>query len=113
VEVAGQKLTAAVDARHLGAGAAVQLGIRPEHMPIASEGAGHLLRGSLLHMERLGDSSLLYVQVGTGLPAITVKVEGSDRWPVGQTVQVLMRPQDLHLFDAQGVACARLGELPT
>jgi multiple sugar transport system ATP-binding protein len=113
VEVAGQQLTAAVDARHLAAGAAVQIGIRPEHMPLASAGEGHLLSGSLLHMERLGDSSLLYVQVGAGLPAITVKVEGSDRWPVGQQVQVLLRPSDMHLFDAQGVACARLGALPT
>ncbi|MDO9285417.1 MAG: ATP-binding cassette domain-containing protein, partial [Aquabacterium sp.] len=66
IEVAGQTVVAAVDARAVPAGAAVQLGVRPEHLLVADAGAGAGLPATLLHVERLGDSSLLYVNVGAG-----------------------------------------------
>jgi multiple sugar transport system ATP-binding protein len=83
VEVAGQRLKVAVDARALAAGAVVHLGIRPEHIIIADEGDGCPLSVTLQHVERLGDSSLLYVNVGTGFPVMTVKVEGAASRTVG------------------------------
>jgi multiple sugar transport system ATP-binding protein len=113
VEVAGQRVTVAVDARHLAAGAAVQIGVRPEHVPVADQGQGTGLAATLLHMERLGDSSLLYVSVGAGLPTFTFKVEGSATQPVGQQLTLRLLPDQLHLFDAQGQACRRSVELPT
>jgi multiple sugar transport system ATP-binding protein len=113
VEIAGQRLRAAVDARGLPAGAAVHLGIRPEHIIIADEGAGCPLQVTLQHVERLGDSSLLYVNVGAGFPVMTVKVEGAATQAVGLRMTLRLLPDQLHLFDAAGKACARSVELPT
>jgi len=116
VDVAGQAISAAVDASALAAGSAVQLGIRPEHIVVASpaentgEGAG--LPATLLHVERLGDSSLLYVNVGAGFPTLTVKVEGSVSRPAGTALTLRLLPDQLHLFDAAGQACQRTVDLP-
>ena len=112
VEVAGQVLTAAVDARAVPAGSAVQVGVRPEHMAVADSGEGAALPASLLHVERLGDSSLLYVNVGPGLPTMTVKMEGSVSRAAGSQLTLRLVPQALHLFDGAGQACARTVELP-
>jgi multiple sugar transport system ATP-binding protein len=113
VELAGQQVTAAVDARSLGAGANVQIGIRPEHITVANEGEGCALPATLLHMERLGDSSLLYVNVGTGIPTLNVKVEGSANTAVGERLTLRLMPEQLHLFDAAGKACERPIVLPS
>jgi multiple sugar transport system ATP-binding protein len=113
VELAGQQVTAAVDARSLGAGANVQIGIRPEHITVANEGEGCALPATLLHMERLGDSSLLYVNVGAGIPTLNVKVEGSANTAVGERLTLRLMPEQLHLFDAVGKACERPIVLPS
>jgi multiple sugar transport system ATP-binding protein len=113
VELAGQQVTAAVDARSLGAGANVQIGIRPEHITVANEGEGCALPATLLHMERLGDSSLLYVNVGTGIPTLNVKVEGSANTAVGERLTLRLMPEQLHLFAAAGKACERPIVLPS
>jgi multiple sugar transport system ATP-binding protein len=112
VEVAGQVLTAAVDARAVAAGSAVQIGVRPEHMAVADSGEGAALPASLLHVERLGDSSLLYVNVGPGLPTMTVKMDGSVSRAAGSALTLRLMPETLHLFDSAGQACVRTVELP-
>jgi len=117
VELAGQQVTAAVDARHVSAGAEVRVGIRPEHITIAGsvkrEGQGCTLPATLLHMERLGDSSLLYVNVGAGIPTLNVKVEGSASTAIGERLTLRLIPEQLHLFDAAGQACERPIVLPS
>ena len=117
VELAGQQVTAAVDARHVSAGAEVRVGIRPEHITIAGsvkrEGQGCALPATLLHMERLGDSSLLYVNVGAGIPTLNVKVEGSASTSIGERLTLRLIPEQLHLFDAAGQACERPIVLPS
>ena len=113
VELAGQQVTAAVDARNLGAAASVQIGIRPEHITVANDGEGCALPATLLHMERLGDSSLLYVNVGTGIPTLNVKVEGSATTAVGARLTLRLMPEQLHLFDAAGKASERPIVLPS
>jgi multiple sugar transport system ATP-binding protein len=113
VELAGQPVTVAVNAQHLGAGAAVQLGIRPEHIVVADTGEGAGVPANLRHMERLGDASLLYVDVGPGMPLMTVRVEGSSTIAVAQRLTLRLRADQLHLFDATGKACERAVELPT
>jgi len=101
----------AVDARHLKVGESVQVGIRPEHIPLGAEGAGTGVAASLQHIERLGDSSLLYVQI-PGQPIATVKVEGSAALAAGSALTLRLLPDQLHLFDSQGIACHRTVELP-
>ena len=112
VKVGDQLIKAAVDARHLKAGENVQLGIRPEHIPLTSSGAGSNVSGHLQHIERLGDSSLLYVQMGEGQAVTTVKVEGSATTHAGTSLNLCMMPDQMHLFDSQGMACQRTVELP-
>jgi multiple sugar transport system ATP-binding protein len=111
VDVGGHTLTVAVDARHLKAGEAVQVGIRPEHIPLGAEGAGTAVTASLQHIERLGDASLLYAQI-PGQPMATVKVEGSAALAAGSGLTLRLMPDQLHLFDSQGIACHRTVELP-
>ena len=112
VKVGDQVLKAAVDARHLKAGEQVQLGIRPEHIPLTSSDAGSNVAGHVLHLERLGDSSLLYVQMGAGQAVTTVKVEGSATTSAGTSLNLCMLPDQMHLFDSTGAACQRTVELP-
>ena len=112
VKVGDQWIKAAVDARHLKAGAQVQLGIRPEHIPLNASAQGSNIAGQLQHIERLGDSSLLYVQLGEGQAVTTVKVEGSAATLSGSTLNLCMQPDQMHLFDSQGMACHRTVALP-
>jgi multiple sugar transport system ATP-binding protein len=111
VEVGGQTLTVSVDARHLKAGESVQVGIRPEHIPLGTVSEGTSVAAQLQHIERLGDSSLLYVQIA-GQPIATVKVEGSAAMAAGSALTLRLLPDQLHLFDSQGIACHRTVELP-
>jgi multiple sugar transport system ATP-binding protein len=111
VDVGGQTLTVSVDARHLKAGESVQVGIRPEHIPLGTVGEGTCVAAQLQHIERLGDSSLLYVQIA-GQPIATVKVEGSAAMAAGSALTLRLLPDQLHLFDSQGIACHRTVELP-
>ncbi|WP_298235153.1 ABC transporter ATP-binding protein [uncultured Azohydromonas sp.] len=113
VELAGQRVRVAVDARHLERQADVQVGVRPEHVVVADEGEGAPLPASLLHVERLGDTSLLYVDAGPGLDALTVRVEGAAARAPGARLTLRLRAERLHLFDAAGLACRRTVELPT
>ena len=114
VDVEGQPVSVAVDARHVPVGAEVHLGVRPEHIEIADTGEGAGLPVLLRHVERLGDVSLLYVDLGKAYPKVlTVRAEGSLRPPTGTAMTLRLLPDRLHLFDTAGVACQRTVELPT
>ncbi len=93
-------------------GSRVQLGVRPEHMVVADHGDGMALPATLLHVERLGDASLLYVNVGPGLPTMTVKMDGSVARAAGSALTLRLLPAALHLFDSAGQACVRTVDLP-
>jgi multiple sugar transport system ATP-binding protein len=114
VEVEGEQVTVAVDARHVPPGTAVHLGVRPEHIEVGDSGAGAGLPVLLRHVERLGDVSLMYVDLGKAAPTVlTVRAEGSVRPPVGTKMTLRLMPDRLHLFDGAGLACQRTVELPT
>ena len=60
------------------------------------------------------DASLLYLDdAGSGSASLIVRVEGSVRPEVGSPLTLRLLPQDLHLFDAAGLACRRIVDLPT
>ncbi|MEK8028303.1 ABC transporter ATP-binding protein [Pseudaquabacterium rugosum] len=116
VEVQGCEITAAVDARDCAPGAAVSLGVRPEHLTPADAGtgaAGAALSTRLRHVERLGDASLLYLALSEGAPLMTLRVEGSSSAAPGTVVTLGVRPEVCHLFGADGRAFRRTVELPT
>ncbi len=113
VDIAGHRVRAAVDARSLGANASVKLGVRPEHLLLGDTGPGVGLPVTLRHIERLGDASLLYIDVADGMPISTVRVEGSVTHPTGHKITIRVQPEDVHVFDDKDTACRRTVDLPT
>ena len=109
VDVHGTEITVAVDAHGTAAGAPVSLGIRPEHL-VEGGGAGLML--TLRQKERLGDSSLLYLETAPNTPAITLRLVGDASHTPGTRVTLGLRAEDCHLFDANGQAFARTVTLP-
>ena len=66
---------ARVDAAHLSPGSSVKVGIRPERVEITSGPGQNVISGLISHIERVGDSSYLYIETevpSTGL--FTAKV---------------------------------------
>ncbi|MFM2057058.1 MAG: hypothetical protein RLY71_1443 [Pseudomonadota bacterium] len=112
VEVHGQQITVAVDARSAKAGEAVSLGIRPEHLLVGDEGAGAALHTKVRQMERLGEASMLYLDVAADLPMVTLRLEGYATQSSGDRVTLRIRPEQCYLFDARGQAFRRTVDLP-
>jgi multiple sugar transport system ATP-binding protein len=113
IDVVGIRVRAAVDARRLPPGSPVSVGVRPEHGPVADTGEGAGLPVTVTHVERLGDVSLLYVKAeGAAKGPLTVRMEGSARPDPGTRLTLRLRPQDLHVFNSEGVACPRTVDLP-
>jgi multiple sugar transport system ATP-binding protein len=85
----------------LAAGAAVTLGIRPEHLALAAQDGGVPLAIELV--ERLGGESYLY-GASPGLPQITLRLDGQSEHQRGSSVALAFPQQHLHLFDDAGKA---------
>ncbi len=107
----GRELLAAVDATGLEAGAAVELGVRPEMLGIdnghQAEGDGWV-HGRIYVSEMLGEGTLLYVNLEGQSEPMVVKQEGVRRYEEGAEVTVRMVPEHCHLFRADGRALPRL-----
>ncbi len=112
VEVHGEQVKVAVDARAAAAGAAVSVGIRPEHLLAGDEGDDSKLHVTLQQMERLGDESMLYLLIEPGLPLVTLRLEGHAPHAKGEKITLRIRPEQCHLFDAAGKAFRRTVDLP-
>jgi multiple sugar transport system ATP-binding protein len=113
LKVAGHSFIAAVNASRLQAGEPISLGLRPEHMRLASSlDAPNSLPARVVHIEKLGEASLLYLDLGAGIPAITLKVEGTTSALISDAVRVQVAAEDLHVFDAAGEALTRTVSLP-
>jgi len=113
VDVRGEQVKVAVDARAAAAGAEVSLGIRPEHLIEGDTDVGSPLQVTLRHVERLGDASLLYLSVSPDAPLLTLRVEGAATHQPGERVTLRLRAEQCHLFDASGQAYRRSVELPS
>ncbi len=111
VDVVGRAAVACVDARGITPGSNVSLAVRPEHVELGRVDGAAVLEGRVTHLEQLGDSAIVYLSL-PGDHALTVRVEGHAQTRVGENVAVSLRPQALHLFDAQGMARGRTVALP-
>ena len=76
------------------------------------QGPGAPLRLTSRPLERLGDSSMLYLGFDAGAPMVTLRLEGAAAQAPGERVTVRLRPQQCHLFDETGQAFLRSVELP-
>ncbi len=114
VEVHGEPVRVDVDARAAKAGDTVTLGIRPEHLVIddANHDGSATLHGRLQQLERLGDSSLLYLRVDPAAPLVTLKLDGAAAQAIGAQISLRLRAEACHLFDANGQAFGRTVTLP-
>jgi multiple sugar transport system ATP-binding protein len=85
----------------LAAGAAVTLGVRPEHLhPTSGEGA---FQGKVTALERLGRETLLHIAGADGSALIATDV-GDSPTRVGDTVKLTMDPGSGRLFGSDGAA---------
>ena len=84
------------------------LGIRPEHIDIASDGDG--IKFIVTNVEHLGNETIVYGKLGDHLGEFTVKDEGNgivvklidnDDVSIGDVVIAKPRLQKLHFFDAE------------
>ena len=112
VSVHGVEVKVAVDARAGKAGDAVSIGIRPEHLLTGTEGEGSALPVKLRQMERLGNESLLYLDVAPDAPLATLRLEGHSLHSSGEAITLRLRAEHCHLFDAKGQAFRRTVDLP-
>jgi multiple sugar transport system ATP-binding protein len=112
VEVHGAHIKVACDARRAEPRAKVSVGIRPEHLVQGEGSSGSVLRTRLCQLERLGDESFLYLELGPGTPLVTLRAEGSPSKSIGAEVLLRLLPEHCHLFDSHGGAFRRTALLP-
>ncbi|SCB29701.1 ABC transporter ATP-binding protein [Rhizobium hainanense] len=87
----------------ISSGATMTLGIRPEHLRIASEG---FISGEIMVVERLGGHTYVYVQIAPGRLLI-VETDGADSHRLHETVSLTFNASDSHLFNENGIALHR------
>lgn len=110
--VAGQTFAANVNASEWNPSLPVSVGVRPEDMRLVSGKANNTISGTVEHIEKLGESSLLYLSVQGVDSLITVKIEGTTSVKEGELVHTECSASAIHLFDHEGQACHRTCSLP-
>ena len=100
VEVAGSRIDSGLPPANSPAGAAVTLGLRPEHLKVASEVPGSLT-ARVDFSEYLGGTQYLYCQLADG-QSLTVEHRSSVGIEAGEQVSLLFEPSDCRFFDEDG-----------
>lgn len=109
----GETLLVPADASPLESGAALTLGIRPEHMaPIAAASEAEreqTLTRRVASVEHFGEFNFVYLDGGSPAPLIA-KVPGDSDFRAGETASFLAPVESCHLFNAEGLALPLLNE---
>jgi len=98
----GADLETRVAAGELSGGKEVQIGLRPEAVTLAANGAATTSAAVEL-VERLGDRTLVYARLSDGAE-VTAQAEGNSPVRVGDQVGIAIDGGAAHLFDAEGRA---------
>ncbi len=86
----------------IGEGQELQVGIRPEHIVMGSEGDGQPDLQCVVRInEQLGGESYIYCE-GEGTGQLTVHSPGQNALSRGDTVHLHLPPDSVHLFDGEG-----------
>lgn len=78
------------------------LGIRPEHLTLASPETAHL-SGKLAVIEQFGEYALAYVELPDG-EMVTIKLDGAPDLQLHQEMHIGVPEGEVHLFDEAGRA---------
>ncbi|MCA1246466.1 ABC transporter ATP-binding protein [Massilia sp. MS-15] len=109
----GPVVQVAADATRAAPGAAVSLGIRPEHLCIVADArtvdGGATIAATVSLVEYLGEASIVHVQVDGVPEMLALKCRAGVAWPEpGARVALGFDPAHGHLFDAAGLALPRV-----
>ncbi|MBM7117478.1 ABC transporter ATP-binding protein [Archangium primigenium] len=86
----------------LAPGTRVTVGVRPEQLALGPAGQG-TLEGRVDMIERLGSDAYAYLSVPQ-IGRLTVRCDGDVGSIEGTSASVVIRPERIHVFDANGVA---------
>ena len=85
------------------------LGVRPEDLTLAT---GHgIFNGKVMLVEKLGEVTMLYVDVPGAKEPIIVKLTGDVNVERGADVGLTTATGNLHVFDENGISFPRAGKL--
>ncbi len=87
------------------AGTTVTLGVRPEHLKPADDGA---FAGPVELFERLGPLSFAHLGARGATGTVVAQLPGERRVTLGETLAFGIAPERVHLFDGDGRALPRL-----
>ncbi|ATG35735.1 sugar ABC transporter, ATP-binding protein [Phaeobacter piscinae] len=82
--------------------AAVELGIRPEHLDVVEPGEGHLTAVADV-VERLGSDTNIYAKVD-GIGPLMIRKHGNVPVRSGERLGLRLQAQNAHIFDDRGIA---------
>ena len=86
------------------AASVTRIGIRPEHLQLADDGAANTIETTVTLTEKLGSATQAYLQHGSG--PILLQLPGQMDFIDGERLLVQLPESQVHLFDADG---SRLG----
>ncbi|WP_062203411.1 ABC transporter ATP-binding protein [Aureimonas sp. AU12] len=104
----GVELDVPVEGASVKPGETVTFGIRPEHLSLDDSGE---LAGRTLVAERLGNVTVLYVDLAEG-GTVVVQVDGNDPTPAHAPVRLRVHAAAGHVFRADGEALPRIERHP-
>ncbi|MDR5905071.1 sn-glycerol-3-phosphate ABC transporter ATP-binding protein UgpC [Franzmannia qiaohouensis] len=90
------------DTAHCTAGAALTLGVRPEHLRLAEASGDNAFE--IVNVEYLGNEVYVYLEPRAGDTLLIHRSEAPSAWRVGQQVALAPDPEHVHLFAGDGRA---------
>jgi len=100
----GTLITTTVNARALATGAALTLGVRPEHVQALPTPAPNSLRCTVQVAEHLGDATYLYLDAAGSDGHFVARATPDNPLASGDTAYLAMPPAHCYLFDDKGLA---------
>jgi alpha-glucoside transport system ATP-binding protein len=98
----GGTAVVAVPSRGADQGASVKLGVRPEDLVPAEDGA--LVTGKMSIVEGLGETTLLHLETEGSSESTIAKLPGIHHVKRGEAIRLTAAPEKLHLFDGDGIS---------
>lgn len=97
----------------LGSGAALTLGVRPEHLVAVPAGAENspafatVLEGRVFVVEHLGGETYIYLKLADQ-STVVMRAEGDHAARIGDTIRLGVPAAACHLFESNGTALAKV-----